>query len=114
MNITNENNKPIIKNENINLISHYNEIERLKIELKEEKEKNKNLENIINNLKSKNNNETDNHKKQIKAYAEVVQKMVNDIENLSSENNKLKDKIKGQNTKNNSDDIEVYIKKLMS
>ena len=63
MNITNENNKPIIKNENKNDISKDNEIERLKRGLKEEKDKNKNLENIINNLKSKNNNETENLKK---------------------------------------------------
>ena len=42
MNITNENNKPIIKNENKNSkneISKDNEIERLKRELKEENKK---------------------------------------------------------------------------
>ena len=65
MNITNENNKPISKNENIkskNEIYKDNEIERLKRELKEEKEKNKNLENIINelnNIKNKINNNYD-------------------------------------------------------
>ena len=36
-----------------------NEIERLKRELKEEKDKNKNLENIINELRTKNKNDVD-------------------------------------------------------
>ena len=103
MNITNENN-----------ISKDNEIERLKRELKEEKYKNKKLENIINELRSKNNTDTEKIKKGIKAYIEKIEKMKNDIQKLSSENNNLKDKMKGQYTKNNSDDIEVYIKKLMS
>ena len=40
-------------------ISKDNEIERLKRELKEEKDKNKKLENIINELKSKDNNENE-------------------------------------------------------
>ena len=68
MNITNENNKPISKNENIkskNDISKDNEIERLKRELKEEKEKNKNLENIINELRTKNKNDTQKLKYEI-------------------------------------------------
>ena len=115
MNITNENNKPIIKNENKNSkneISKDNEIERLKRELKEEKEKNKNLENIINNLRSKNNNETENLKKEIKAYKEKIEKMKNDIQKLSLENNNLKDKMKSPSTQNNQDEIVRLYKKI--
>ena len=115
MNITNENNKPISKNENIkskNEISKDNEIERLKRELKEEKEKNKNLENIINELRSKNKNDTQELKNEIKAYVEKIEKMKNDIQKLSSENNNLKDKMKGQYTKNNSDEIISLYKRI--
>ena len=112
MNITNENNKPIIKNQNKNDISKDNEIERLKRELKEEKEKNKNLENIINNLRTKNDNETENLKKEIKSYKEKIEKMKNDFQKLSSENNNLKDKMKGQYTKNNSDEIISLYKRI--
>ena len=114
MNITNENNKPIIKNKNKNSkneISKDNEIERLKRELKEEKEKNKNLENIINNLRSKNNNETENLKKEIKVYKEKNEKMKNDIQKLSLENNNLKDKMKIPSTQNNQDEIVRLLKK---
>ena len=115
MNITNENNKPIIKNENKkskNEISKDNEIERLKRELKEEKEKNKNLENIINDLRTKNNNETENLKKEIKAYKEKIEKMKNDIQKLSLENNNLKDKMKIPSTQNNQDEIVRLYKKI--
>ena len=112
MNITNENNKPIIKNENKNDISKDNEIERLKRELKEEKEKNKNLENIINELRSKNKNDTQELKNEIKSYVEKIEKMKNDIQKLSSENNNLKDKMKGQYTKNNSDEIISLYKRI--
>ena len=105
MNITNENNKPISKNENKNDISKDNEIERLKRELKEEKYKNKNLENTINELRSKNTKDIENLKKEIKAYIEKVEK-------LSSENKNLKDKIKGQGTKSNSDDIVSLYKRI--
>ena len=114
MNITNENNKPIIKNENKkskNEISKDNEIERLKRELKEEKEKNKNLENIINNLRSKNNNETENLKKEIKSYKEKIEKMKNDFQKLSLENNNLKNKMKSPSTQNNQDEIVRLLKK---
>ena len=112
MNITNENNKPIIKNENKNDISKDNEIERLKRELKEEKEKNKNLENIINELRTKNKNDTQKLKNEIKSYVEKIEKMKNDIQKLSSENNNLKDKMKGQYTKNNSDEIISLYKRI--
>ena len=115
MNITNENNKPISKNENIkskNDISKDNEIERLKRELKEEKEKNKNLENIINELRTKNKNDTQKLKNEIKSYVEKIEKMKNDIQKLSSENNNLKDKMKGQYTKNNSDEIISLYKRI--
>ena len=115
MNITNENNKPISKNENIkskNEISKDNEIERLKRELKEEKEKNKNLENIINELRTKNKNDTQKLKNEIKSYVEKIEKMKNDIQKLSSENNNLKDKMKGQYTKNNSDEIISLYKRI--
>ena len=112
MNITNENNKPIIKNENKNDISKDNEIERLKRELKEEKEKNKNLENIINELRTKNMNDTQKLKNEIKSYVEKIEKMKNDIQKLSSENNNLKDKMKGQYTKNNSDEIISLYKRI--
>ena len=105
MNITNENNKPIIKNENKNDISKDNEIERLKRELKEEKEKNKNLENIINELRTKNKNDTQKLKNEIKSYVEKIEK-------LSLENNNLKDKMKGQYTKNNSDEIISLYKRI--
>ena len=108
MNITNENNKPIIKNENKNSkneISKDNEIERLKRELKEEKDKNKKLENTINELRSKNTKDIENLKKEIKAYIEKVEK-------LSSENKNLKDKIKGQGTKSNTDDIVSLYKRI--
>ena len=115
MNITNENNKPISKNENKkskNDISKDNEIERLKRELKEEKEKNKNLENIINELRTKNKNDTQELKNEIKSYVEKIEKMKNDIQKLSSENNNLKDKMKGQYTKNNSDEIISLYKRI--
>ena len=112
MNITNENNKPISKNENKNDISKDNEIERLKRELKEEKEKNKNLENIINELRTKNKNDTQKLKNEIKSYVEKIEKMKNDIQKLSSENNNLKDKMKGQYTKNNSDEIISLYKRI--
>ena len=115
MNITNENNKPISKNENIkskNEISKDNEIERLKRELKEEKDKNKNLENIINELRTKNKNDTQKLKNEIKSYVEKIEKMKNDIQKLSSENNNLKDKMKGQYTKNNSDEIISLYKRI--
>ena len=108
MNITNENNKPIIKNENKNSkneISKDNEIERLKRELKEEKDKNKKLENIINELKSKDNNDIQKLKKEIQAYIEKNEK-------LSSENKNLKDKIKGQGVQNNTDEIVRLYKKI--
>ena len=115
MNITNKNNKPISKNENKkskNEISKDNEIERLKRELKEEKEKNKNLENIINELRTKNKNDTQKLKNEIKSYVEKIEKMKNDIQKLSSENNNLKDKMKGQYTKNNSDEIISLYKRI--
>ena len=115
MNITNENNKPIIKNENKNSkneISKDNEIERLKRELKEEKEKNKNLENIINELRTKNKNDTQKLKNEIKSYVEKIEKMKNDIQKLSSENNNLKDKMKGQGVQNNTDEIVRLYKKI--
>ena len=115
MNITNENNKPISKNENKkskNEISKDNEIERLKRELKEEKDKNKNLENIINELRTKNKNDTQELKNEIKSYVEKIEKMKNDIQKLSSENNNLKDKMKGQYTKNNSDEIISLYKRI--
>ena len=115
MNITNENNKPISKNENKkskNDISKDNEIERLKRELKEEKDKNKNLENIINELRTKNKNDTQKLKNEIKSYVEKIEKMKNDIQKLSSENNNLKDKMKGQYTKNNSDEIISLYKRI--
>ena len=73
--------------------------------MKEEKDKNKNLEKIIKELRAKNNNENENHKKEIKAYIEKIEK-------LSSENKNLKDKIKGQNTKTNSDDILSLYKRI--
>ena len=105
MSITNENNKPIIKNENKNDISKDNEIERLKRELKEEKEKNKNLENIINELRTKNKNDTQKLKNEIKSYVEKIEK-------LSMENNNLKDKMKGQGVQNNTDEIVRLYKKI--
>ena len=89
-----------------------NEIERLKRELKEEKEKNKNLENIINELRTKNKNDTQELKNEIKSYVEKIEKMKNDIQKLSSENNNLKDKMKGQYTKNNSDEIISLYKRI--
>ena len=110
MNITNENNKPIIKNENKkskNEISKDNEIERLKRELKEEKEKNKNLENIINELRTKNKNDTQKLKNEIKSYVEKIEK-------LSLENKNLKDKMKGQGVQNNTDEIVRLYKKIES
>ena len=88
-----------------------NEIERLKRELKEEKEKNKKLKNIINNLRSKNDNETENLKKEIKSYKEKIEKMKNDIQKLSLENNNLKDKMKIPSTQNNQDEIVRLLKK---
>ena len=115
VNITNENNKPIIKNENKNSkndISKDNEIERLKRELNEEKDKNKKLENIINELRTKDYNEIQKLKKEIKAYIEKVEKMKNDIQTLSLENNNLKENMKGQNAKNNSDEIIRLYKKI--
>ena len=108
MNITNENNKPISKNENIkskNEISKDNEIERLKRELKEEKEKNKNLENIINELRTKNKNDTQKLKNEIKSYVEKIEK-------LSLENKNLKDKMKRQGVQNNTDEIVRLYKKI--
>jgi len=108
VNITNENKNPIIKNENKkskNEISKDNEIERLKRELKEEKDKNKKLENIINELKSKDNNDIQKLKKEIQAYIEKNEK-------LSSENKNLKDKIKGQGVQNNTDEIVRLYKKI--
>ena len=105
MNITNENNKPIIKNENKNDISKDNEIERLKRELKEEKEKNKNLENIINELRTKNKNDTQKLKNEIKSYVEKIEK-------LSLENKNLKDKMKRQGVQNNTDEIVRLYKKI--
>ena len=112
MNITNENNKPISKNENKNDISKDNEIERLKRELKEEKEKNKNLENIINELRTKNKNDTQKLKNEIKSYVEKIEKMKNDIQKLSLENNNLKDKMKSPSTQNNQDEIVRLYKKI--
>ena len=110
MNITNENKNPIIKNENKkskNEISKDNEIERLKRELKEEKDKNKKLENIINELKSKDNNDIQKLKKEIQAYIEKNEK-------LSSENKNFKDKIKGQGVQNNTDEIFRLYKKIVN
>ena len=103
---------PIIKNENKNDILKDNEIERLKRELKEEKEKNKNLENIINELRTKNKNDTQKLKNEIKSYVEKIEKMKNDIQKLSLENNNLKDKMKGQGMQNNSDDIVNLYKRI--
>ena len=103
LNIKNEIKKPIIKNEN--KISKDNEIDRLKRELKEEKDKNKKLENNINELRTKNNNDTEKYKKEIKVYKEKIEK-------LSLENNILKDKMKGKSTKNNSDDIVSLYKRI--
>ena len=103
LNIKNEIKKPIIKNEN--KISKDNEIERLKRELKEEKEKNKNLENIINELRTKNKNDTQKLENEIKSYVEKIEK-------LSLENNNLKDKMKGQGVQNNTDEIVRLYKKI--
>ena len=103
---------PIIKNENKNDILKDNEIERLKRELKEEKEKNKNLENIINELRTKNKNDTQKLKNEIKSYVEKIEKMKNDIQKLSLENNNLKDKMKGQGVQNNTDEIVRLYKKI--
>ena len=89
-----------------------NRIEGLKRELKEEKEKNKNLENIINDLRSKNDNETENLKKEIKSYKEKIEKMKNDFQKLSLENNNLKDKMKIHSTQNNQDEIVRLYKKI--
>ena len=63
------------------------------------------MENTINELRSKNTKDIENLKKEIKAYIEKVEK-------LSSENQNLKDKIKGQGTKNNSDDIVNLYKRI--
>ena len=115
MKISYENKKNIMQNENKkakNEISKDNEIHRLKMELKEEKDKNKKLENIISELRAKNNDDTEKHKKEIKVYIEKIEKMNNDIQKLSLENNDLKDKNKGQDKKNNSDEIIRLYKKI--
>ena len=106
-------------NENYNFIINQklldiskNEINNLKKELNIEKNKNRTLQETINNLnitierlKQKNNNDVKNYDKEIK-------KFTNNNQNLSSENYNLKDKIKKLNiiSQNNLDEIDKLYK----
>ena len=81
----------------------------MKKELKEEKDKNKKLQDTINDLNNTNNQLKKKNKKyneEIKSYIKKIEVMTNDIQKITLENNNLKNKIKKvkeQNNPNNSD-----------
>ena len=115
MNIKNEDKQNIIKSENLN----DNKIKDLKRELEEEKNKNKKLQdsindlnNIINQLKQKNNIDIEKYNLEIKTYINKLEIMNNNIQNLSLENNNLKSEIKKANSQNNSDETLKLYKKI--
>ena len=82
-----------IEKEN-NASSNNDEVNKLTKELKEERDKNKKLEETINQLKEQNNFDAQNIKK------------------LSFENKNLKDEIKKMKAKNNSDEMLKLYKKI--
>ena len=120
MKIKDENTLPIIDNEikrSKSVILNNNEIDNLKRELEDEKNKNKklketinNLNNIINQLKQKDNVDQEKYKKDIDNND--IDILNNKIKELTLENNNLKEKIERTNTPNNSDEIVKLYKKI--
>ena len=97
------------KSVNKNEISNIDEINKLKIELEEEKRKNKilqntiiDLNNTINQLKQKYDIENKKYNKEIKTYSKKIELMNNDIQKITLENNNLKNEIKKVNEQINS------------
>ena len=89
------------------------------MELKGEKEKNEKLQiviielnNIINQLKQKNNIDNNKYDEEIKAYIKKIEVMNNDIQKIILENNNLKDEIKKTSTQNNSNNPDNKMLKL--
>ena len=89
------------------------------MELKGEKEKNEKLQiviielnNIINQLKQKNNIDNKKYDEEIKAYIKKIEVMNNDIQKIILENNNLKDEIKKSSTQNNSNNPDNKMLKL--
>jgi chromosome segregation ATPase len=100
-------------------ISNNNEIDNLRRELKDEKEKNKklqdtinNLNNTINQLKQEHNTDIRIYKKELKVYVDKNEILNNQIKKLSLDNTNLKEEIKKNNTQNNSDDIVSLYKRI--
>ena len=100
---------PMNMNMNAN---NQNQIYELQKELKEERDKNKILQDTINQLNNtiiqlqqKNNTDIEKYNTEIKSYIDKIELMNNNIQKLSSENNSLKNKIKSNNSQNNSEEI---------
>ena len=91
----------------------------LRKELEEEKEKNKILQNTINQLnntisqlKQKNNIDNEKYKGEIKTYIDKIEILNNQVQKLSLENNNLKKEIKKFNPQNNSGEIFSLYKRI--
>ena len=120
MNIKSENEKPIIQKQikkPANEMTKFDEIDKLRKELEDEKTKNKKLQETINNLnntikqlKQKDNNEIEKYKKEIKKKKEKI--MNDQIKKFSLENTNLKDVMKKINAQNNSDELIRLYKKI--
>ena len=95
----------------------FDEIDKLRKELEDEKTKNKKLQETINNLnitinqlKQKDNNEIEKYKKELK---DLFEKIMNDqIKKFPLENTNLKDEMKKINAQNNSDELIRLYKKI--
>jgi chromosome segregation ATPase len=100
-------------------ISNNNEIDNLRRELKDEKEKNKklqdtinNLNNTINQLKQEHNTDIQKYKKELKVYIDRNEILNNQIKKLSLDNTNLKEEIEKVNIQNKSDEVIRLYKKI--
>ncbi len=100
-------------------IPNNNEIDNLRRELKDEKNKNKtlqdtinNLNNTINQLKQEHNTDIQKYKKELKVYIDRNEILNNQIKKLSLDNTNLKEEIEKVNIQNKSDEIIRLYKKI--
>ena len=84
-----------------------NEIDTLRKQLNEERNKNKILEDENKALKNRINNLTQDYDNKIKNYIMKIEALNKSIQKLSLENNDLQSKINSQNNINNSNDSEI-------
>ena len=70
------------------------------------------MQDIVNQLKRKNNIDIEKHNKEIKTYIDKIEIMNNNIQKLYLENNNFKNEIKRYNIQNNSDEILRLYKKI--